>query len=101
MRSTFIFVHVVLGLTYFCFTYYVTLMKLRFDSRGKYGGFIGSTWGIASVVGPLVGGVSLFLCPGNFFRDLNILFQVLTDHVSWRWCFWINLYVYILFWVFG
>ncbi|KAI0912809.1 MFS general substrate transporter [Ustulina deusta] len=42
------------------------------EKRAVFNSAFASTFGIASVVGPLLGGV-------------------LTDRLSWRWCFWINL----------
>jgi EmrB/QacA subfamily drug resistance transporter len=42
------------------------------ERRAKMQGYISGVWGVASLLGPLIGGI-------------------LTDHASWRWVFYINL----------
>lgn len=50
----------------------ILMHTVPLEKRPVYQGLIGAMFGVASVVGPLLGGV-------------------FTESVSWRWCFYINL----------
>jgi len=45
--------------------------------RGKWQGLLGATFGLASVIGPVLGGY-------------------IVDHTDWKWVFWVNLPVGVL-----
>lgn len=50
--------------------------------RGKYGGLFGAVFGVASVIGPIVGG---------WFTDHGTV-DILGAHIEgWRWVFYVNL----------
>jgi MFS transporter, DHA2 family, glioxin efflux transporter len=52
--------------------YTIIAFSANEKQRPAFTGLLGATYGLASVIGPLLGGV-------------------FTDNVSWRWCFYINL----------
>lgn len=52
--------------------YTIIAFSVTPNKRPAFTGLMGSVFAVASVVGPLLGGV-------------------FTDHLSWRWCFYINL----------
>lgn len=57
------------GLTALAQVIMATMISPR--ERGKYSGYLGATFALATVGGPLIGGV-------------------LTEHLSWHWCFYVG-----------
>src|SRR5690606_25896246 len=50
--------------------------------RGKFSGILGSMFGLAGVLGPVIGG---------FFTDLETMHLGPIEIAGWRWIFYVNL----------
>ncbi len=57
--------------------------------RGRYIGVFGAMFGVASVIGPVVGG---------YFTDHGTVTIGDTVIAGWRWCFYVNLPVCLIAW---
>ncbi|KAJ3111172.1 hypothetical protein HK100_002778 [Physocladia obscura] len=56
----------------FCLSAIIISDIVSMRNRGTYQGILGATYGVASILGPVIGGI-------------------FSDKLSWRWCFWINI----------
>lgn len=57
--------------------------------RAIYIACISSMYGIASIVGPILG-IHLFRFTVENYALTQRIGGALTDKASWRWCFWVN-----------
>ncbi len=57
--------------------------------RGRYAGIFGAMFGVASVIGPVVGG---------YFTDHGTVTVAGLTIAGWRWCFYVNLPLCLIAW---
>ncbi|KAG2188165.1 hypothetical protein INT44_000916 [Umbelopsis vinacea] len=67
----------------FCVVMIVIADVVPLRSRGKYQSIANAVFAMASVLGPLL--------EQNYRIIVNRMFRAFTDHLTWRYCFYINI----------